>query len=91
MADVNQYVVTHKELLELLIKHNNVHEGLWALMIGMQIGTGNFGPTPELSQPGIMATVNQIGMQRLMPGTTQAPGSLVLDAAKVNPKKRNKS
>lgn len=88
MADVNQYAVTHKELLELLIRHNNVHEGQWTLMVGMQIGTGNFGPTPEQSNPGIMATINQFGIQRILPGITPGPGSVILDAAKLNPKKK---
>jgi hypothetical protein len=89
MADVNQFTIAHQELLELLIKHLGIHEGQWSLMLGLGVGSGNFGPTPNQTFPGVMVTVNQIGIQRLAPGMPQGgPGSVVVDAAKVNPKKR---
>lgn len=88
MADVNQYTVPHRELLELIIKHLDIHDGQWNLMLGLGVGSGNFGPAPDQTFPGVMVTVNQIGIQRIGPGVTQGPGSIVVDAAKVNPRKK---
>jgi hypothetical protein len=88
MAEINQYTLTHKELLEALIKHTDVHEGQWSLLVGMAVGTGNFGPTPEQASPGVMVTLNQFGIQRVIAGIPVAPGSIVADAAKINPKKK---
>jgi hypothetical protein len=91
MAEVNQYTVTHKELLEMIIKYTDVHEGVWALMVGLGMGTGNFGPTPDQIFPGVTVVFNQIGIQRVLPGTPIAPGSTTVDAAVVNPKPKKKS
>ena len=90
MPEVKQYTLTHKELLELLIKLNNVHEGRWSLLVGMSISTGMFGPAPNQTFPGAAVTFSQIGMQRENSGTTNAPqppGTIILDAAVVNPPK----
>jgi hypothetical protein len=87
MADVNQYALPLRELIELIIKANNVHEGQWSLLLGFQIATGMFGPTPEQAFPGAAISVNQIGIQRHPPGVpTTGPGVIVVDAEKVNPK-----
>ncbi|MGA3306965.1 MAG: hypothetical protein ABSC26_13325 [Stellaceae bacterium] len=89
MAEVNQYTLKHLELIELLIKHTDVHEGLWTLMLGIQVQPGNFGPNPEQTFPGMAMTVAQIGIQRHAVGApTTGPGVIVVDAAKVNPKKK---
>ncbi len=88
MVEANQYSLTHKELLELLIKHINVHEGRWQLLFNIAVATGVLGPTPEQSFPGVMVTIPNVGIQRLAPGTaTNLPGTLVADAAEVNPAK----
>ena len=87
MPEINQYTLTHKELLELLIQQNGVHEGRWSLLIGMAISAGMFGPDPAQTFPGAAVTFNQIGIQRFVPGSTpEGPGSIVLDAAVINPK-----
>lgn len=86
MAEVNQFTLTHKELLGLLIKHTGVHEGKWQLLFGINMATGSMGPTPEESFPGVMMTIPNIGIQRVGPDTpTDKPGTVVLDAAQVNP------
>jgi hypothetical protein len=89
MAEVNQYALPLKELLEVLIKHIDIHEGEWSLAIGFQVGVGGFGPTPEQTFPGATVTVHQVGIQRFISTTeTPGPGSIIVDAAKVNPKKK---
>jgi hypothetical protein len=92
MPDVNQYTVTLRDLIEILIKKSDVHEGNWALTVGWQIGTGTYGPSPEQSFPGIAATVTNVGIQRAAPGTPiDAPGTIIVDAAQVNPPPASKA
>lgn len=89
MPEINQYTLTHRELLELLIKHNNVHEGKWSLLVQLAMSAGMFGPTTDQTFPGVAVTFNQIGIQRASAGSgtdPQKPGVIILDAAAVNPK-----
>jgi hypothetical protein len=86
MAEVNQYTFTHRELIELLIKKADVHEGEWGLVLNMSVATGVMGPTPEQAAPGIMVTIPNIGIQRTPPGAPQGPANISVDAEKVNPK-----
>jgi hypothetical protein len=87
MADINQYTLPLREVVELIIKANNIHEGQWSLLLGFQVATGAFGPTPDLSFPGAAVSVNQIGIQRHPAGVpTTGPGVIVVDAEKINPK-----
>jgi hypothetical protein len=85
MATPTQFVVTHKELITLLIKHAGVHEGRWALAINFGFGPGNFGPTPETLSPGAVVVVNQILIQKEPPDGPPMPDALIADAAQVNP------
>ena len=75
------YSFTHKELLGLLIKASNVHEGEWQLQLTFSFTAGNFGPDEESMMPGSVAVVNQVSITRAKP---ESPKSLVLDASKVN-------
>jgi len=86
MADVTQYTLPLRELIELIIKNSDVHDGIWSLAVGMQVTTGSFGPSPDQSFPGAALAVNQIGIQRMDPSAPINPGSIVVDAAKVNPR-----
>jgi hypothetical protein len=84
MADPSQFVISHKELVELIIRKADVHEGRWFLLMGFGLNPGNFGPNEEQVYPGMMVTVNQIGIQR-EPPEGGYPSGLVVDAAEVNP------
>jgi hypothetical protein len=87
MAEINQYSVSLRELIELIVKANHVHEGLWTLAIGFNIGIGNFGQTSDQIFPGASVAVGNVGIQRHPPGApTTGPGVIVVDAAKANPK-----
>lgn len=87
MAEVNQYTVSLRELIVMILKANDIHEGQWALSIGFQIGIGTFGQTPETTYPGAAVSVSNIGIQRHPPGApTTGPGVIVVDAAQVNPR-----
>jgi hypothetical protein len=82
MPEINQYVLSRTELLELLIKQNGVHEGRWMLMAVFGFSAGYFGPSPDQSVPGAVVALNQIGIQRAQVDT---PKEMSLDAAVVNP------
>jgi hypothetical protein len=73
---------TLKELAELLIKKNKLHEGRFDLSIEFQIAVGGVGPTPETVVPGAMIGVKRIGLLR-----TELDGPHTVDASIVNPKK----
>lgn len=77
------YSFTHRELLELLIKASNVHEGTWMLQMNFGFSAGNFGPNDESVLPGAVSVVNHVGITR---APDNAPKGLVADAAKVNPR-----
>jgi hypothetical protein len=90
MATANQYIVSNKELLDLLIRETKVEEGRWMLMASFNITPANVGPTQEQSAPGLAISINHVGIQRAQPDT---PAEITADAAVVNPRaeKRRKA
>jgi hypothetical protein len=71
------------DLLELLIRHFGVHEGVYALSVDFQIAVGGIGPAPEQILPGVMVGVAGIGIVAV-----DVPGPNTQDAAKCNPPPR---
>jgi hypothetical protein len=84
MPEANQYLFTHKELLELLIKQAGLHEGKWMLTANFGFSAANFGPSPDQISPGAVVAILSMGIQRAAPDT---PPQGVLDAAQINPAK----
>ena len=82
MPEASQYTFTHKELAAILVKQAGLHEGKWMLQITFAFGAANGGPTPEQMIPTAFAGVQTIGIQK---APADAPSSLVVDAAEVNP------
>lgn len=83
MPEVPQYVFTHHEVIEALIKAAGVHEGQWILMFQMGMTAGQVGP-PTDRNPGVTIMIQKVGIQRAPAGSTPA-NSVMVDAAKVNP------
>ena len=81
MPKVKQYVWTHKELAEQLVKAQGIREGHWGLY--MEFGTKgtNVGISPGQMMPAAIVLINSIGIQRF-----DEPNGLTVDAAEVNPK-----
>jgi len=71
------------EITTVLIKHYGLNEGYFDLSIEFNIGIGAVGPNPDALLPGGMFGVSRIGLVR-----SKNAGPLSIDAAKVNPKKR---
>ena len=74
-----------KDLAEVLVKHYNLHEGLYAVSIEFQIAVGAVGPTPDVAVPGAMLGVSGVGLVK-----ADSPSPQTIDASEVNPKKRSK-
>lgn len=73
------------EVTSLLIKHYDLHEGMYDVAIELKIAAGAIGPSPESSLPGAMFGVSGIGLQR-----TETPGPRSINAAEVNPVKKQR-
>ena len=83
MAEASQYVFTHKEVAEALVKRQGIHEGIWGLYFefGIQGANVNVAPGEEVILPAAVTLVQKLGIQKF-----EKPNNLTVDAAIVNPK-----
>lgn len=72
--------VSLRELIAILIKHYNLHEGRYDLLVEYQIGVGPVGPDPASAVPGVMFGFGRVGLLE-----TKTAGPTSVDAAEVNP------
>ena len=82
MADQIQFTYSHKQLTEILIKHQGVKEGYWAS--GFQLGMGNThvpSPTGGDMVPAVVVSILGVALQKI---DKSAPNAV--DAAEVNAK-----
>ena len=84
MPAANQFTWNYKELITLMVKAAGIHEGRWGLLLNYGMTPGNFGPSDDQLNPGLIVAVLGIGIQREPLGIT-IPSSMVVDAAEVNP------
>lgn len=75
-----------RELTELLIKHNALHDGHYELLVEFMIGAGNMGPSPETAAPSAIVTVSKFGLVNAQLGSVSA-----VDASVVNPAKKRRT
>jgi len=82
MGEPKTIVFQYEEIIEALLKHQGIHEGIWALHLefGLQVGNINVGSPEEKLVPGLIIPILKIGI-----GKTEKPGGISVDAAKVNP------
>jgi hypothetical protein len=52
MAEPTQFMLTHKQLVELIVKDAGLHDGHWMLSINFGLAPGNFGPNEDTLSPG---------------------------------------
>lgn len=76
-----EFSFTHKELMSMMLKEADIHEGLWSFSVNFRLGAGAFGPTEAEVAPTGFVGVDSLGIRRA-PQT----GPLVFDAADLNPK-----
>jgi hypothetical protein len=90
MADVLNYVFDHNELVEILIKKQEIREGNWGLYVEFAF-TASFvgaGPNDPNMMPAAIAAIKRIGIQKFEPSHPNFPNTV--DAAKLNPKPKSK-
>jgi hypothetical protein len=84
MAEVRNYAFSHKELAELLIQKQDIHEGHWGIFIEFALAAANVssGPDDPALLPAAIIPVKRIGIQKF-----DQPSPLTVDAAICNPVK----
>jgi hypothetical protein len=80
MPEIKTLTLSHKEVVEALIKHQNIHEGIWQLYVEFGIAAANMVMGEGQASPTAIVPVNKIGLHRVDKETP-----LSLDASKVNP------
>ena len=87
MPETKQIVFTHKEVAEALIRHSDIHEGLWGLYVEFGLAGANIGAAPggDLN-PAAIVPIVKLGLQRF-----EQPNNLTADAAIVNPPQKPSS
>lgn len=82
MVEVQIISFTNREIAEMIVKKQNLHEGLWGISIEFGLSAANVHttPDPENLLPAAIIPVVKIGLQRF-----STPNSLTVDAAVVNP------
>lgn len=81
MAESTQIVFKHKEVVEALLKHHGLHEGIWGLYIRFGLQAVNIGITENDLMPAAVVPLMEIGLQKF-----ENENNIAVDAAKVNPK-----
>ncbi len=74
------HTFTYKELAEILVKHQNIHDGFWGLYIKFGISAANIGPTPKDILPAAIIPVVELGIQEF-----KEENNLSVDASIINP------
>ncbi len=77
MAEVSNITFTYKEVVESLIKRQNLHEGIWQLFVRFGLSAANIGPTEDAVQPAAIIPIMEIGLQK-----AEKENNMSVDAAK---------
>jgi hypothetical protein len=80
-----EYQFKHREVVEALIKHKGLHEGLWMLNLAFGVQGGFIGEDEHSVDPAAIVGVKMIGLTKV-----KEPHPLALDAAEVNPAPKRK-
>jgi hypothetical protein len=81
MAEATQISFKHVEIVELMLKKQGIHEGIWGLFIRFGMGASNVGPSEAELMPAAIIPVLEIGLQKFEKVT-----NLSVDASQVNPR-----
>jgi len=81
MAEIQMISLSHQEVVEALIKHQDIHEGMWQLVVEFGIAAANIATGPDEFLPAAIVPVKKIGLRKVDKMTP-----LSVDASIVNPK-----
>jgi hypothetical protein len=82
MAEATQYTFNLREIAELLIQKQGIHEGKWVAAIEFTLNVGMMGVVPTDVKPGVMILANSVQLLKAQEGM---PPNLVVDASAVDP------
>jgi hypothetical protein len=85
MAEASQIMFSFKEIAELMIKRQGIHEGIWGLFVKFGLVAANMGQSEGEVRPTAMIPILEMGLQKF-----DKESNLTVDASKVNPKTRKK-
>lgn len=80
MGEPTQISFKHTEIVEMLIKKQGIHEGVWGLFVRFGFNATNVGPTEGDLMPAAILGVIEIGLQKF-----EKESNISLDAGKINP------
>jgi hypothetical protein len=83
MPETEKLSLTHAELAEALVKHYDIHEGLWAIYVEFGLAGGNVGPDQSSINPAAIVPITKIGIQKV-----SESNNMTVDAVSVNPQKK---
>jgi hypothetical protein len=82
MPESRQITFAYRELAEILVRQQGIHDGLWGVFVELGIGGMNLSPTPDADAiPAAIVPLQRIGIQRF----DEEVKGLTVDAAVVNP------
>lgn len=81
MAESSQFLFKHKEVVEALLKHQGIHDGIWGLHVRFGLSAVNVGSSEDDLMPAAVIPVMEIGIQKM-----DKESGIAIDAARVNPK-----
>lgn len=83
MAEIKQISYTNKEVLILMLKDQNIHDGHWILGAGFSFGAMTMGQSQDGTDasPTAIATLSGLNIERV-----PEPLPFSVDASEVNPK-----
>ncbi len=82
MPEIKHYAFSHREIVEMLVKNLDIHDGFWGITIEFGFGAGAFPAPPKGSPvPGAIVQVSRIGIQKF-----DQPIPESVDAAAINPR-----
>lgn len=85
MAEVVQFNFRLKEVTEILVKYQGIHEGLWAVTFNLNLGAGLMGPTKDEAYPSAMMQIIGVALGRVEEKDLEG-NPAAIDASIVNPK-----
>jgi len=80
MAEASLITFTFKELASLLVKEQEIHQGIWGIYVKFGIKGANAGESDADLKPTAIVPILEIGLQ-----TFDVLNNLSVDAAEVNP------
>jgi hypothetical protein len=85
MAEPSQIMFSFKEIAAALVKQQGLKEGIWGISVKFGLKAMNIGDSENDVRPAAIIPILEIGLQKF-----DKESNLTVDAAKINPKSKNK-